>query len=94
MCTNEVLAEKIRNMNKQMGRVEKSVEKISTKFDDFTDSVGKIYATKEEVNDIKETIKSNVEIKAKKSTEWIKTWGIVAVAIISAISALVPVLIK
>ena len=98
MCSTAVLKERIDNMNEQNKKEHWEmlgwIKEIKKDLKDFIEASDEKYATKEEVGNIRDTIKSNTEVKNKKSIEWIRTWGIVIVAVISAISVLVPMFIK
>lgn len=60
----------------------------------LTDEIPNKYATKDEVSELKKKINNNEIQETKKSTEWIRTWGAIIVALISLAGMLISSTIK
>ena len=86
MADVDVLEERIKNMetqnNKEHKALFKIVEKIGEQMTTFIKSANDEYATKDELHELKTSIKDTSIQKQKKSIEWLKTWGAVLVALI------------
>ena len=88
MAEIDVLQNEVKNMKEQNNKEHKAlfkiVEKVGEQMTTFIKSANNEYATKDELKELKTSIKNTDIQKQKKSIEWLKTWWAVLVALIWA----------